>query len=58
MPNEIVPHDEDVLLQESGSIIPADDETIKVLRLSHLTKGQISKTCWLQRFKCSTLQIL
>ena len=39
MPNEIVPHDNDALVQETEAIIPADDNTIKVLRLSHHGKG-------------------
>lgn len=39
MSNEIVPHDEDALLQKPGSIISADNQTIKVLRLSYHDKG-------------------
>ena len=39
MPNEIVPHDNDALVQETEAIIPADDNTIKVLRLSYHGKG-------------------
>ncbi|NLA82876.1 MAG: hypothetical protein GX849_08680 [Clostridiaceae bacterium] len=39
MPNEIVPHNDDMLVQKADAIIPADDETVKVLRLSHHEKG-------------------
>ena len=39
MPNEIVPHDDDALVQGPEAIIPADDESVKVLRLSHRDKG-------------------
>lgn len=38
MPNEIVPHDNDALVQEPEAIISADDNTVKVLRLSHHDK--------------------
>lgn len=39
MPNEIVPCNDDALVQGEEAIIPVDDETVKVLRLSHCDKG-------------------
>ena len=39
MPNEMVPRDDDALAQGAEAIIPADDNTVKVLRLSNHDKG-------------------
>lgn len=40
MANEIASNRNDVLIQASDSIIPANDKTVKVLRLSHHDKGR------------------
>ena len=39
MSNGILPHDNDALVQGPEAIITANDETVKVLRLSHHDKG-------------------
>lgn len=39
MANEILPHDEGALIQESGGIISADDDSVKVLRISRHDSG-------------------
>ena len=39
MANEILPRDENALIQESGGIISADDDSVKVLRISRHDSG-------------------
>lgn len=39
MANEILPRDEGALIQESVGIIPADDDSVKVLRISWHDSG-------------------
>lgn len=52
MPNEIVPHDNDALVQEPEAIISADDNTVKVLRLSHHDKDHDYKKMLVLRCSC------